>query len=159
MTGGCRRDEREDLEVLHPPTEHELMQRLNTLEFANVALNKKVERLEKERELYTLKTLTLQDIQVPTISWLHAMLVSIVLHGARLVLTHEHEQRLEENYHSGEAMQLSGEESRLLKKEKKLARLQKFNDVLLSKVGSREQRCSARRVGSRADADSKSGGH
>jgi len=49
-------------------------------------------------------------------------------------MTMEEIDAMEASYATGGAMLFGGEEARLVAKEKKLARLQKYNDVLLAKV-------------------------
>ena len=94
-----------DLEVLHPSTEHELMQRINTIEFVNSSLKRELSRLQQERQLYASRKLCLAEVE-----------------------------ELERQFHnSGDAM-FGGNEARLVCKEKKLARLSKYNDLLLAKV-------------------------
>jgi hypothetical protein len=110
-----RGDERENLELLHPKSEHELMQRLNAIEFGNAVLRDKIRRMEDQQQLKEGCALAMEDVR-----------------------------RIEEEYVRGGERVLGGEEMRLVVKEKKVARLQRYNDALLAKVGLWERDVSDR---------------
>ena len=70
---------------LHPPTEHELMHRLNTMEFENTALKNKLRRLEEQVKLAQGRKMAMEEIE-----------------------------QIEDAYLRGGAMLLGGEEARLV---------------------------------------------